>query len=88
MTNKEKIEAAKEKFGILLEEQLVRVERMKNEPDFIDYSKLDKIIIGVTGGDGIGPAITGQAQRILEFLLKDDIASGKVEVRNIEGLPI
>lgn len=88
MTNKEKIEAAKEKFGILLEEQLARVERMKNEPDFIDYSKLDKIIIGVTGGDGIGPAITGQAQRILEFLLKDDIASGKVEVRNIEGLTI
>ena len=30
MTNKEKIEAAKEKFGILLEEQLARVERMKS----------------------------------------------------------
>ena len=54
MTNREKIEAAKEKFGILLEEQLARVEKMKNEADFVDYSKLDKIIIGVTGGDGIG----------------------------------
>ena len=51
MTNKEKIEAAKEKFGLLLEEQLSRVERMKSEADFVDYSKLDKIIIGVTGGD-------------------------------------
>ena len=48
MTNKEKIEAAKEKFGALLEEQLERVERMKNEADFINYSELDKIIIGVT----------------------------------------
>ena len=65
MTNKEKIEAAKEKFGLLLEEQLSRVERMKSEADFVDYSKLDKIIIGVTGGDGIGPAITEQAQRVL-----------------------
>ena len=62
------IEEAKEKFGVLLEEQLQRVDRMKAENDFIDYSKLDKIIIGVVGGDGIGPAITAQAQRILEFL--------------------
>ena len=44
MTNREKIEAAKEKFGILLEEQLARVEKMKNEAGFVDYSKLDKII--------------------------------------------
>ena len=58
MTNREKIEAAKEKFGILLEEQLARVEKMKNEADFVDYSKLDKIIISVTSGDGIGSGIT------------------------------
>lgn len=88
MTNREKIEAAKEKFAVLLEEQLARVEKMKNEADFVDYSKLDKIIIGVTGGDGIGPAITAQAQRILEFLLKDEVSSGKTEIRNIEGLTI
>ena len=88
MTNREKIEAAKEKFGALLEEQLARVERMKNEADFVDYSKLDKVIIGVTGGDGIGPAITAQAVRVLEFLLKDEIASGKVEIRDIPGLTI
>ena len=69
MTNREKIEAAKEKFGALLEEQLARVERMKNEADFVDYSKLDKVIIGVTGGDGIGPAITAQAVRVLDAML-------------------
>ena len=71
------IEAAKEKFGKLLEEQLKRVEEMKAQGDFVDYTKLDKIIIGVCGGDGIGPAITGQAARVLEYLLADDIKKGK-----------
>ena len=82
------IEDAKEKFGALLEEQLQRVDRMKAENDFIDYSKLDKIIIGVVGGDGIGPAITAQAQRILEFLLKEEVDAGKVEFKVIDGCTI
>lgn len=82
------IEAAKEKFGLLLEEQLKRVEEMKAEGDFINYKGLDKIIIGVCGGDGIGPAITGQAQRILEFLTAQDVEKGKVEFRVIDGLTI
>lgn len=82
------IELAKEKFGKLLEEQLKRVEMMKSQGDFVDYKKLDKIIIGVCGGDGIGPAITSQAQRILEFLVENDIKSGKVEFRKINGLTI
>ncbi len=54
----------------------------------MDYASLDKLIIGTVGGDGIGPAITGQAQRILEYLLKDDIAAGKVEIREIKDLTI
>ena len=82
------IEAAKEKFGKLLEEQLKRVEDMKSEGDFIDYKSLDKIIIGVCGGDGIGPAITNQARRVLEYLLQKDVTTGKVEFRDIDGLTI
>jgi len=82
------IEAAKEQFGKLLEKQLKRVEVMKAQGDFIDYKKLDKIIIGVCGGDGIGPRITKEAARILEFLLKDEISKGKVEIRYIDGLTI
>ncbi len=82
------IEAAKEQFGKLLEKQLKRVENMKNQGDFVDYSKLDKIVIGVCGGDGIGPAITGQAQRVLEYLLKGEIEKGRVEFRVIDGLTI
>lgn len=84
----DQINKAKEHFGKLLEEQLQRVEMMKKEGDFLDYSKLDKIIIGVCGGDGIGPSITGQAQRVLEYLLADDVESGRVEFRTIEGLTI
>lgn len=82
------IEAAKEKFGKLLEKQLNRVEKMKGQGDFIDYNSLDKIKIGVCGGDGIGPAITAQAQRVLEYLLKKEVEAGKVEFKTIDGLTI
>ena len=88
MLRTEQIEAAKEKFERLLVEQLERVEYMKGQGDFIDYNSLDQIIIGVCGGDGIGPAITSQAQRVLEYLLKNEVRTGKVVFRNIEGLTI
>ncbi|WP_455718719.1 isocitrate/isopropylmalate family dehydrogenase, partial [Anaerosporobacter sp.] len=86
--SKQQIEAAKEQFGKLLEKQLARVEEMKAQGDFVNYKELDKITIGVCGGDGIGPAITGQAQRVLEYLLKDEVATGKVEFKVIDGLTI
>ena len=82
------IDVAKEKFAALLEQQLRRVEQMKAEGEFIDYTTLAPIIIGVCGGDGIGPAITHQAQRVLEYLLRDEVAQGKVEFRTIDGLTI
>ncbi|MCR5792588.1 MAG: isocitrate/isopropylmalate dehydrogenase family protein [Lachnospiraceae bacterium] len=85
---REEIEAAKEHFGKLIEKQLERVEVMKAQGDFLDYKSLDKIVIGVCGGDGIGPAITKQAQRILEYLLKEDVSKGKVEFKVIDGLTI
>ncbi len=88
MISAERIEAAKEKFGELLVQQLQRVEDMKAQGDFIDYKALDKIIVGVCGGDGIGPAITAQAQRVLEYLLQEDIKAGKIEFRTIDGLTI
>ncbi|MBO5248188.1 MAG: isocitrate/isopropylmalate dehydrogenase family protein [Clostridia bacterium] len=84
----EQIRAATEKFATLLEEQLKRVDGLKAQGDFIDYAKLDKIIIGVCGGDGIGPTITAQSRRVLEHLLVDEVAAGKVEFRNIDGLTI
>ena len=85
--NKE-IEAAKEHFGKLLEEQLERVEQMKQAEDWLDYAKLKPIVIGIVGGDGIGPFITKEAQRVLEFLLKKEVGNGKVQLKVIEGLTI
>lgn len=82
------IEKAKNHFGQLVEEQLKRVEEMKRAQDWIDYSKLKPVIIGIIGGDGIGPYIAAEAHRVLEFLLEDQAKSGKIEFRNIEGLTI
>jgi len=85
---KKEIEEAKEHFGKLLEEQLERVERMKKAEDWIDYAKLKPLIIGIIGGDGIGPYIAKEAKRVLEFLLKKELENEKVEFKVIEGLTI
>ncbi len=82
------IEKAKEHFGKLIEDQLKRIERIKAEKGWVDYSKLKPIIIGTIGGDGIGPHITAEAQRVLEQLLADEVKAGKIEFRVIEGLTI
>lgn len=88
MVDEKAIQAAKERYGNLLKQQLERVERLKGEGDWVDYSKLDKLVIGVCGGDGIGPYICASAQKVMEFLLADRIKSGNVEVRQIDGLTI
>ncbi|NVM19791.1 MAG: isocitrate/isopropylmalate dehydrogenase family protein [Candidatus Lokiarchaeota archaeon] len=83
-----RVEEAKTHFENLVKEQLERVERMKSAGDWTNYSSLKPIIIGLVGGDGIGPFITKHAQAILEFLLKEEVEAGKVELRVIEGLTI
>lgn len=82
------IEEAVEKFRSLMETQLERAKKIKADKDFTDYKSLDKIVIGICGGDGIGPIITKESQRVLEFLLKDDVEAGKIEFKVIDGLTI
>ncbi len=82
------IKEAAAKYEALLREQLERNERIKSIGDFTDYEKLDKIIIGVCGGDGIGPIICKEAERVLRYMLSDEVASGKVEFKEIDGLTI
>ena len=84
----ENINAAVEKFRALLEGQLARVEDMKAQGDFTDYAALDTIRIGICGGDGIGPIISKEAERVLRFILDDMVKSGKVEFVPIEGLTL
>lgn len=88
MVDVKAIEKAKEHFGKILEEQLKRVEAMKSGQDWTDYSNLQRIKIGICGGDGIGPYISRSAKKVLEVLLQDEIGSGKVEIKVIEGLTI
>ncbi len=88
MIHTEAIEKAKEHFAKLLVEQLLRVDQIKAGEDWVDYSKLHPLIIGVVGGDGIGPYITEQAVRVLAYVLADEIAGGLVELRDIAGLDI
>ncbi len=75
-------------FEKIVESQLARIQAMKEQADFIDFNTLDKIVIGVCGGDGIGPMITGMGQHVLETLLADKVKAGKVEFRVIDGLTI
>lgn len=84
----EKISGAVKAFEALLKAQLERNDRIKATKDFTDYAKLDKIVIGVCGGDGIGPVITAESARVLKYVLADEVKSGKIEFRNIDGLTI
>lgn len=82
------MERAKDHFGKIIEEQLNRIEEMKRAADWIDYSQVKPVIIGIIGGDGIGPYIAKEARRVLEFILDAEIKDGKIELRDIEGLTI
>jgi len=82
------IDAAKEKFAQLVASEAARIERMRNAPASPDYSKMDKIVIGVIPGDGIGPIVMKQTLRVLDKLLAKPIAEGRIEFRTITGLTI
>ena len=82
------IKNAVEKFEALVRAQSERSDKIKAQGDFLDFKALDKIIIGVCGGDGIGPVITKESARVLEYLLEDKVKSGKVEFKIIDGLTI
>ena len=85
---KENLDLACEKFRKILSKQLARVEDMKAQGDFIDYAALDRIRIGVCGGDGIGPIITAEAEKELRFILADLEKSGKIAFVTIDGLTL
>lgn len=82
------IKEAVSKFEALVREQLERNEKIKATKEFTDFDNLDKIVIGICGGDGIGPIITKESARVIEFLLEDDVKSGRIEFKYIDGLTI
>lgn len=79
---------AQERFGGLIRSEFERIDRMKEDNEVKDFSKLDKIVVGILPGDGIGPIIMEQALRVIRALIPSEIESSKVELRVIEGMTI
>ena len=77
------IEQAAAHFSALLTEQLNRQERMAQGSPANDFSRMEHLVIGLIPGDGLGPILMAQARRVLEKLLADEIANGRVELREI-----
>ena len=75
-----------EAFRILLEEQLERI--CKIDCEKTDFSTKKTVTIGVIDGDGIGPIITAQATRVLNALLAEEVANGRIVIKQIQGLTI
>jgi len=88
MTREESIAKAQEAFGNLIREDYKRIDRMKQAQEPVDFDKLDKITVGILPGDGIGPVIMPLALKVMEALVGDEIKSGKIEIRHIEGMTI
>ena len=80
------LENACESFRRLLQEQLSRIENANTEK--VDFSTKETVTVGIIDGDGIGPIIMAQAVRVLEKLLSDELNSGKVILKHIEGLTL
>jgi len=75
-------------FEQLIKEQLERAERLKTGSEFTDYTSASKIVVGIIPGDGIGPVIMNETVKVLNVLLTDEIKSGRIELRPIEGLTL
>lgn len=88
MNKNEYIQNAQKHIEMVLNKQFDRIEKMKAQTDFVDYASLPTVKIGIVGGDGIGPQITYEAKRVLEYLLADEIKSGKIVLEDIDGLTI
>lgn len=82
------IKEASAKFEELLREQIKRAEDMKNAAKPKDFEGLSQITIGLCGGDGIGPIIMAEAKKLLSAILAEEIAKGKVVLKEIEGLTL
>lgn len=88
MGREESVKAAQEKFAALINEDYQRIDRMKQEEKPLDFSKLDKIVVGIMPGDGIGPLLMPLALDVMHELVGEEIASGRIEIRPIEGMTI
>lgn len=91
MDERKYIDEAVSAFRALLEEQIKRQDKMAaaaGSRDEVGAVKKEQVAIGIASGDGIGPVIMAEAVKVLKVLLKDELASGKARLKEIEGLTI
>lgn len=86
--NIKSIQEAQVKFGALIEKESIRIEKMKESSAPVDFSKKEHIIIGILPGDGVGPILMEQALKVLKELVKDEMESGRIVLKQIEGMTI
>ena len=75
-------------FKALLDAQLDRAERIKNAAPAKNYTAATPVTIGLVPGDGIGPIIMDETKRVMDALLKDELAAGTFTLKPIDGLTI
>ena len=81
----EYINAAVEQFRELLCQQAARQARMEKKAPAKDFARAEKTVIGVIGGDGIGPIIMAQALRVLGAAYRDvETLPGRLEPSTVE----
>lgn len=84
----EAVQTAADKFAALIRGEESRISRMQESAKPIDFASLDQIIVGVMPGDGIGRILTPLALKVMDVLMKEELASGKVVLKHIEGMTI
>lgn len=84
------IKKAVAEFEVLLREQYERNERIRTRREAGKSGAREDgaIVIGTTAGDGIGPMIMKEARNVLEILLQEEIAAGKVQLKEIDGFTL
>lgn len=86
MNLQSEIKNATDKFENLLSAQIERAQNMDNTKK--DKGTNKKTVIGLIGGDGIGPIIMKSAEAVLKTLLKGELENGQAELKKIDGLTI
>ncbi len=88
MITEKQLETALDHVKTLLLQQSNRIDVMNTHTEWTHFETLSSVIIGICPGDGIGESISIEASRILHHLLEEELKSGKVIIKTIEGLTI
>jgi isocitrate dehydrogenase (NAD+) len=82
-----KARPARDQFEDLMLDQLGRVDTLRQKSEK-PAKKDGPLVIGVCGGDGIGPMITQAALELLKYMVRDDLLNKKVQFSYINNLTL